>query len=538
LKEFASYSSNLNLEVIDPKPDSDEEELAVKYGITSATTGDTDPFYMGVAVLYHDKIYNIPFFDPRKEMFLEYEIASLLSKLKETGGKKILGILAGFEVEPPQMPPQMSEQQPENNWLFVQELEKIYEKKILPAESDEIPGDVSVLLVLHPKGITEKTEYAIEQYILKGEKTVLVVDPSARSLPMENSKFAQYGVQESSSSDLTRVFRMLDIEYSPTKVVVDPEHATRVNSPSGPMQYPYWLSLNEACFNKEIIMTNQLNSALFIEPGFFKPKTDSKCSYISLINTSNNSGTLDAQQLTFMSPKDFDNYQKDNESLSLAGIVKGKFKATFTGKPDESSYSGNHILEASDENSVLLIADVDFLNNRFSVRQLSFFGRTMLQPINQNITLISNALDYISGGSELISIRSKGSFNRPFDRVKEIEKNAQTKWYNVEKELTEKIQSLQQKLNELQQAKTKDNQVVLTQEQQDEINNFKIEQMNAKKKRREVRKNLRQDIERLGSILTAVNMTIMPVIVLFTGLYIYNRRSHGKKIFKGRHENA
>jgi ABC-type uncharacterized transport system involved in gliding motility auxiliary subunit len=252
-----------------------------------------------------------------------------------------------------------------------------------------------------------------------------------------------------------------------------------------------------------------------------------------LLNTGNDAGTINAQRLSFIATKDLTNFDKLQKSLSLAGIVKGRFKSVFKKKPEESQYSAPHVDEASGENSVLLIADVDFLNNNYSLRKLNFLGQTMLQPLNQNITFLTNSLEFISGSSELISIRSRGSFNRPFDRVEEIERKAQAKWFSVEKGLTETIQGLQKNLNELQQAKTQDNQLMLSQVQQDKIKNFKLELLKIKRQRREVRKNLRQDIERLGTMLTVINMTVVPIIILLIGLYIYIKRSQGSTISRG-----
>ncbi len=531
LKEFAGCSPNLSVEVYDPRPDSDEEELAVKYGISGVQAGGGETFYMGAAVQYQDKTYKIPFFDPRKEVFLEYEIASLLAKLKDSGGKKILGILSGVTLSQPALPPGMNSGNNQEEWLFVNELEKVFQKKQLKKDIDEIPQDVSLLLVLHPKAISEKTEYAVEQYILNGGKAVVAVDPSAQSDPEQNSPYARYGMKKASSSDLKRIFEMLEIEYDPSKVVVDEDHATRVSTSAGTVQYPYWLSLDKESFNKDMVPVSQLNSMLLVETGFFKLKQDSGNSYVSLLNSSNRSGTINASMLGFGSAQGFDNYDKLNRSFSLSGIVKGKFKSVFRKKPEGSEYSAVHVDEAQEDNSVLLIADVDFLNNRYCLRKLSFFGQTILQPINQNITFLTNTLEFLSGSSELISIRSRGTFNRPFTRVEEMEKKAQAKWFNVEKNLTNKIQQLQQKLNEIQKAKTSDNQLILSREQQEEIDKFKIEQMEVKRKRREVRKNLRQDIERLGTVLTLLNMTVVPFILLLTGLYIYVRRSRGKAIF-------
>jgi len=533
LHEFADYSGNLNVESFDPRPDSDEEELAAKYGIAGVQAGNEEPFYMGAAVLYQDTIHKIPFFDPRKETFLEYEIASLLAKLKNSAEKKVLGILAGFQMSSPQMPPQFARNnQQQDDWMFLQEFEKIFEIKKIDKTVEEIPEEVSLLLVFHPEGVSEATEYAIEQYILSGKRAVIVVDPSAKSVPKQNSPYAAYGMPSTTSSDLKHVFKALEVKYDSTKVVVDDVHATRVNSQNGPVRYPFWLSLNEESFNKDMVLTNQLNSVLFIETGFFGLIDGAKNTYTSLINSSSTAGVIDSQKLAFISPENFDDYDKIHKQLSLSGLVKGKFKSSFAGKPKDSKYSLPHINEADNENSVLIIGDVDFLNNQYSLRELNFFGQTMIQPINQNIVFASNVLEFISGSPDLISIRSRGTFSRPFERVEQIEQEAQAKWFNVEKELTRKIQQVQAKLNSLQTAKTEDNKLVLSAAQKREIENFKLEQIEFKKQRRDVRKNLRQDVERLGTILTVMNMTLIPLLVLVFGLYVYLRRSQGRDIFK------
>jgi len=532
LDEFSSYSSNLSVEEYDPKPDSDEEELATRYGIYGVHAENGAPFYMGAAVLYQDEIFKIPFFDPRKEEFLEYDIASMLAKMKPSSGDKTLGILSSFKLSSPRLPPRMNNQPPQQEaWLFKQELEKMFDVEELDSKIEEIPSKINTLLVLHPQNLSEQTQYAIEQYILKGGKAVLAVDPSAKSIPSAKSPYAAYGMQNTTSSDAKNIFKMLEIEYDPSKVIVDENHATRVNSGGGILRYPFWLSLGEESFNSDMVLTAQLKSALFVETGFFKLKSGSNFTYTSLIDSSSNSGTINKQQLSFISPQNFGNYDKLYKALSISGVVKGKFKSTFKKKPEKTKYSQAHVGEAEKENSVLLIGDIDFLNNRFSLKQLNFFGQTMLQPINQNIVYLSNALEFISGSPELISIRSRGKFSRPFEKVREIERKAQARWFNVEKELTAKIQQLQSKLNSLQSAKTKDNQLVLSTAQQEEIRKFKTEQMKFKRKRREVRKNLRQDIEFLGSMLTILNMTIIPFIILVAGLYIYVKRSRGESLF-------
>jgi ABC-type uncharacterized transport system involved in gliding motility auxiliary subunit len=519
LAEFADESSSVKLEVYDPKPDSDEEELAARYGINGAVVGDGEAFYMGAALLYLDEVYQIPFFDPQREKFLEYEIASLLSKVGEKK-KKTIGILSGFEMGAPSLPfmAQGKGGQQQDDWLFKGELENLYEVRSLDKDLKEVPSDIDLLLVAHPTGIDEKTEYAIEQYILGGGKSVLLVDPSL------------YSLQTSSGSDLPKVFQTLGLNYNSSEVVVDEQNAAVVNTRQGRVRLPVWLSFADTGFSKSVVATSDLQSGLFAEAGHFELKPESKFEFEPLIQTSEQSGTVSSYMARSLAQRP-SAYSKKEKALNVAGVVKGKFTSSFDGKPKESSFKGEHIKEAKEEVSVMVVADVDFLNNEFALKAFNFFGRTVVQPQNHNLAFLMNSLEFVSGRPELISVRSRGSFSRPFLTVQKLERKAQERWFGVEEELSRKISDLQTKLNQLQNAKTNDNQVLLTQAQKEEVKKFKLEQIAAKKKRREVRKQLRHEIESLGSILSGLNMAVMPLVVFSFGMFIYRRRNQGMPVF-------
>ena len=307
LAEYAALSPRLRLEVYDPRPDSDEEEMAARYGIHAAQTPDGTTFIMGAALQFQDQTFAIPFFDPRKEMFLEYEIASLLARTRETQSRTVLGLLSGVALTAQQFTQPLNAQQatPED-WLFVQELEQIFETRELTVTVEEIPADIDLLLVLHPLNISAATEYAIEQYILRGGKVAIIVDPSARTVPDTSQASAQYGRAQASRSNVATLFKTLGVQYDEALVVADPQYSTRVNSRSGPLQYPYWLSLTTDSFNREQIITSQLNTMLLIEPGFFKPMPGSAVAFTPLISTSASPGTINSSQLAFITPQNTD----------------------------------------------------------------------------------------------------------------------------------------------------------------------------------------------------------------------------------------
>jgi len=532
LGEYAALSPRLHLEVYDPRPDSDEEEMAARYGIHGAQTPDGATFHMGAALQFQDRTFAVPFFDPRKEMFLEYEIASLLARTRETEGRKVLGLLSGVALKAEQFTqPLMMQQASPEDWLFVKELEQTFETRELDLTVEEIPADIDMLLVLHPLKMSKATEYAIEQYILRGGKAAIIVDPSARTVPDMSKQAQQSGLRTASRSNASTLFKTLGVQYDDQRVAADRQHSTRVNSHSGPLQYPFWLSLNAKNLNREQIITSQLKTMMLIESGFFKPLPDASVEFTPLISTSTSSGIISSFQLARITPQIMDKYQITSEPLALAALTTGSFVSSFSEKPAGSNYAKDHLAKAAKKNTVLLIGDVDCFNNSYSLRKLNFLGQSITQPLNHNIAFLTNALEYMTGSTELISIRSRGSFQRLFERVVEIEKKAQTKWYSEDQKLTGKIQELQQKLNEMQRSRSQDNQLLISRDQQAEIDTFKIEQLEFKRKRREVRKNLRQDIERLGTILTILNITVIPMLVLLAGLYIYFRRSNGKPLF-------
>lgn len=537
LEECAALSPRLRLEVYDPRPDSDEEEMAVRCGMHAAQTADGASFFMGAALQYRDETFAIPFFDPRREMFLEYEIASLLSRTREAGGRKMIGLISGVALKAQEFTqPLMMQKASREDWLFVKELERTFETRELPAALDEIPENIDVLLVLHPMAVPEKTEYAIEQYILRGGKAAIIVDPSARTVP-DTSQAAQYGRPTASRSNLPRLFKTLGVAYDDQHVAADRRYSTRINSSQGPVQYPFWLSLDTSSFNREQVITGQLETMLLIESGFFKPQPGASATFTPLISTSDSSGMIEASKLAFMTPQAAGRYQTSESPLALAALTSGAFSSSFSAKPEDSRYTHEHLARAAQETAVLLVGDVDFLNNSYSLRSLNFLGQNIVQPLNQNIAFLNNALDFITGSTDLISIRSRATFRRPFERVAEIEKKAQAKWFSVEQELTGSIQDLQRRLNELQRARSQDNQLMISREQQAEIDRFKMQQLELKRKRRDVRKHLRQDIERLGTILTLLNIAVVPLLVLLAGLYIYFRRASGKPLL-GKRRNV
>ena len=515
LEEFASYSQFLNLEIYDPKADSDEELLAIKYGLTNVQVMNSMPFYIGAVATHKEKKFTVGFFDLRQENVLELEIANMIVQAQKEKEKNTLGIISSF-------PLMGDEARKKTPWFFLEEVKRTFRIKMLEDDIEEVPDDISVLMILHPNELLEETEYAIEQYILNGGKVAILIDPSARTIiDEEKSKQFRGNIQIATSSNLDYLFDMLKIKYNNQFIVANKNIATHVISQEKMrIRYPFWLSLKKSNYNQNSLLSKSLTSMLLVESGFFSPDKNGY-NYISLLNSGKKSGLISANKLNFMRLTDSHDFNNKNEDFSLAGIVSGKFKSVFDKTPIDSLYSKKHLKEAINENSVFVIADVDFLHNRYFMRALDFNGHKVLKKINHNLSFLMNCLDFLCGDTKLITIRSRGEYLRPFDRVLKLEKDAQDKWLFLDKELSSKIQNIQIKLDKLQKEEDKINS---DEKRKKEILKFKSEQNEFKKKRRALRKKLRHDIEVLGNVLTILNLTIVPILILIIGMYIYKRR--------------
>ncbi len=537
LLEFESISGgNLSVDVFDPKPDSDEEEWAEKYGINPMTLPQGTRVYFGAVVLMLDREMSIPFFDPRREKFLEYDLSQAIYKVSTTEETKVglltsLNLSGGRSMIPGQPPAQ--------KWVFLNELEKSVEVELLSLNTEEIPSDISLLLVMHPKNFSARLKYAIDQFLLRGGSLIVMIDPNGRAdlASPEN----QFGRQPQITSDLPELLRVWGVNYDKSKVAGDPEFATPVNTPSGVMRFPMWMSFGGKALDQNHPLTAQLENLLFIEAGALSKDNQSEHEFMPLLSLSGQSGMLDSFMLRFVQPTQIARELKpDQQRKALVAWVSGKFKTAFPdGQPAKEKKGGEeegeeenkplknqHIDAASAAVSVLLISDIDFISDAFSVQKLNFLGQQIIQPSNDNLNLMLNAVEHLSGNEALMSIRSRGKFTRPFARLQALQLQAQMQYQQEEAQLQATLDRVQKQLDQLLESAGKKGkrEVILPLEVQAEIKRFRSEERQTRKKLREVRKVLRQVIESLGNWLIALNMLAVPLLVGVIGVLFYRKR--------------
>ncbi len=546
LEEYAAISNGqLILEISDPKPDTEEEEWAQKYGIKSITLPSGNTVYFGAVVSMLDQEMLLPYFDQRRQEFLEYDITQAIQKVSSTSTSKV-GLLSALNLQGGRS--RIPGQPPLQKWVFQSELEKSVSVENLPLSTEEIPDDISLLIVLHPRGFSPRLQYALDQYVLRGGRLVVLLDPNARA--DMTSPENQFGQQPQLASDLPDLLKTWGVEYDSTKVVGDRLHSTQVNTGQGVMSFPMWMTFRTQSLDQEHPITAQLENLLFVEAGSLKKAAESKTDFTALLSLSEQSGLIDAFRLRFSAPDQLSRDMKvDDSAKAVMAITAGNFNSAFpNGQPakeikdtqaqaeaDESEaetpLKHTHLNESAERNSILLFSDVDFLSDQFSVQKLNFLGQSIIQPTNDNLNLMLNAAEHLSGNEALMSIRSRGRFSRPFTRILAMQKQSQLLHQTEERQLLSQLDEVQQRLNSLLESAGKQGQkeVILSPEVQEEIQQFREEERQARRKLRDVRKILRQDIERLGQGLLLLNMLLVPLIIGIIGVFVYRYRTRQRR---------
>lgn len=534
LDEYQSINpDNIALEVFDPQPDSDEEEWAKKYGLQAAAVG-TEQFMMGVVVIQEDKEQVIPFMDPRREKFLEYDITQLILQSHQEK-EKTIGVLSSLPVmgsKPNQMQ-LMQGQRGAPKWVFLQELEKTFELKEVKPDVQEIDKDISILLLIHPKTLSEAAIYAIDQFVMRGGELVAVVDPNARS-DQQAAQMARMGQMANAGSDLKKLFKHWGVKYDASKLLGDQDHASQVNAGNGVIPFYLWHTLDTSSFNQELIATKELETMLVIEPGGFTLEEKSPLKLNSLIQSSTKAGFIDSYLMRFTQPMALNKKVKpDGTAYTIAGILNGELTSAFEKRPEPKKEEGKeneapkainaHLAKTEDKAKILLITDVDFLADQFAVDQFQFLGQVINQPKNDNLAFFVNMVEFLGGAEEMMQIRSRGKFSRPFTRFLELEKIAQAQYQEAEEQLSGKLKEVQDQLSKLNVQQGSET-VVLSKEQVDKIKEFRNKEKETQTELRKIRKLLRQDIEAEKTALTLLNLLIVPALFTLFGVFLYLRR--------------
>jgi ABC-type uncharacterized transport system involved in gliding motility auxiliary subunit len=513
LEEFVSRSgSRLSVQRIDPKPFSEEEDQAAAFGLQAApinAAGDT--LYFGIAASNSlDEIQVMPFLQPSKEKFLEYDLAKMVSTLGNPE-RKVLGVMSALPMSGGFDPASG----PSEPWVVYQQLEQLFEIRTIDPASGELPGDIDVLLLVHPRDLDESMLYGIEQFVLGGGGLVAFLDPFAESDRGDpNDPMAQ--MQMGSSSSLGSLLKAWGVDYDPSRVVGDLQFGIG----NGATRHIGILSVPAAGMNDEDIVSADLEVVNVSSSGWFQAVEGAETSFEALVQSSDNAAPMDASRLRFLAnPNDLmSGFNPTGQRYALAARVGGPATASIAA-PEGAA---GHIVDAGEQGiNVLLFADTDLLTDRMWVQVQALFGATAFAD-NGNLAI--NAVDNMLGNRDLISIRTRATSARPFDRVEEIRVEAERSYRMTEERLQRELEETEMRLAELQAAKGEGDLMVISPEQQEEIQRFMERRLEIRRELRQVQHDLRRDIDRLDTRIKVMNIVLVPALVMVVALLYAVRR--------------
>ncbi|MBQ0031258.1 MAG: Gldg family protein, partial [bacterium] len=457
LKEYErAAGGRLEVETYDPKPDSDAEEWAQRYGIEPQTVNPFgSPVYFGIVAVCGDREEALGVLSPKTESTLEYDLTRLITRVAWPE-KPVIGLMTSLkDVLGGQMNPMMMQmgQRPPQGWAAFAELAKDYEVKPVETDAAEIPAEVKTLVVLHAKDLSDKTLYAIDQFVLRGGKLVACVDPFSikdmiASRQQQNPMMMQMGGQDGPST-LGKLFDAWGVTFDTAKITADLEAATKLNNGQGGVDdNPAFLSLGKENMDKGDILVQNLSQVMFPFAGAFTfAKKDMDLQFVPVITTSKENSCSTDKMSTQMGGGVKDMIPDGHERV-LAARLSGTFKTAFPKGPDGTNDVSKALAEG--KGAVLLFADSDFLADDFCVRMMKTMFGNIPQLINDNLSLFSNVIEQFAGREELIGVRSRGASDRPFDVVDALEAQAMRKWQRKQADLEAELQMTQQRLQALQ----------------------------------------------------------------------------------------
>ncbi len=525
LEELVAKSGGkINLRVIDPLPFSEEEDRATGFGIQAVPVGQAgENLYFGLAGTNStDGSASIPFFQLDKENFLEYDVAKLVHELGQVK-RPVVGLYTTLPMSGRFDPNMRAMPQP---WVTLGELEQFVEVRPLEVGAlSDIDDEIGVLVVVHPKELSDEALYGLDQFVLRGGRLLVFVDPlseSDESGADPNNPAA--ALMADRSSDLSRLFQAWGVQYDKSQVILDARYAAQISGQGGrPVRHLGILSLSEDALNAAESITGVLSSVNVSAAGTIALAEGSDLTLVPLLQSSGESMLSSVDQLRFLADPSalFNGFQPDGERHVLAGRLHGTFKTAF---PDRSG--DGHLAESAQEGNVVVVADTDLLSDRLWVQVQNFLGQRLMNAFANNGDFFINAVDTMAGSSSLIGIRGRATSSRPFTTVQDIQRQAEDRFRETENQLQEELRETEQRLNELQTTQGEGGALILSPEQRQTLEQFRDRQVEIRRELRQVRRQLDADIQNLGSWLKFLNVWLLPVLltVAVAGFVWWRRR--------------
>lgn len=566
LREIVIASNgNLSLRIVDPEPFSEEEDLATQYGVQPVPVTQGGPgIYFGLvaAQLDNDPALQVsetmPLIRPDQEQFLEYEFMKLVTRVANPD-LQVIGLLTTLDIDGgfDPMTGQATQQ-----WMITDFIRQLYELRRIETEAESIDDDVDILMIVHPEGLSEQTLYAIDQHVMRGGKTLVFLDPTADSMVSRSARGSM--IPAGMRSDLPGLLEAWGVDYSPDKVLTDNTLALRVQMGQGsrPVAHIGMIGANRTALAEDDIITRRLENLNLSSAGALAPREGATTRFEPLIQSSSDAMLMDASLLEdVLDPSVlFDEFVSANERYTIAARISGVIATAFPdGRPVSASAESEatedeavaddagseiesseeesieidplqgHLAQTDGETNILVFADTDVLTDRLWVQVAQFLGQRIPQPYANNGDFVINALDNLSGGADLVSIRSRGRYSRPFERVVKMQREADDRLRTEEAALLERLAATEEQLAALNTGENGQPLGQLTPEIQAEIDRFNAELLDTRRSLRDVQFQLTADIEELGSNLKWFNTAAIPMLLTVLALFISLTRAQRRR---------
>ena len=573
LREIVIASNGkLSLRLVDPEPFSEDEDLATQYGIQPVPVTQGGPgIYFGLvaAQLDNDPAFRVsetmPLIRPDQEQFLEYEFMKLVTRVANPD-LQVIGLLTTLDIDGgfDPMTGQATQQ-----WMITDFIRQLYELRRIETEAESIDEDVDILMIVHPEGLSEQTLYAIDQHVMRGGKTIVFLDPTADSMVSRSSRGSM--IPAGMRSDLPGLLEAWGVDYSPDKVLTDNTLALRVQMGQGsrPVAHIGMIGANRTALTEDDIITRRLENLNLSSVGALAPREGADTRFEPLIQSSSDAMLMDASLFEdVLDPSVlFDEFVSANERYTIAARISGVIATAFpegrpviasaeaeatndettadtddtvaddadneVGSRDEASAEidplQGHLAQTDGATNILIFADTDVLTDRLWVQVAQFLGQRIPQPYANNGDFVINALDNLSGGADLVSIRSRGRYSRPFERVVKMQREADDRLRIEEAALLERLAATEEQLAALNTDENGQPLGQLTPEIQAEIDRFNAELLDTRRSLRDVQYQLTADIEELGSNLKWFNTAAIPMLLTVLALFISLTRAQRRR---------
>lgn len=533
LAEVAQRSHGMiHLHVIDPQPYSVDEDRATELGVTGTALNDAGTkFFFGLAGTNSTNGQQaIPFFDPGKQRFLEYDVTKLIYQLAHPAKPVVawlstLPMTGGFDPQSGQM------RQP---WAIYSQAQQLFDVRPLQPAATSIGPDVRVLVLVDPKNLSPATQFAIDQFALRGGHILAFVDPVAESDQSGGNPMQTMGADR--ASHMEKLLSAWDVDFNPAEVIADRGHALTVAMREGqpPIEHLGILGLDASSLSQSDVITSGLSTVNVATAGFLTPVNGATVKFEPLMQSSADAQPMAAQRFAMlMDPSTLlDGFKPTGQRYTIGARITGMVKTAFPDGPPQGVTlpAGQRDLKESVKPLHLVVfADTDLLSDYLWVHDEQLFGQNMAQAFASNGDLVLNALDNLAGSADLISVRGREGFTRPFIRVDALRRAADGRFHAQETQLQQELQQTEQQLTLLQSKRNDKSALILTPAQEQEIEHFEAEKLDIRKQLRAVQAGLVTDIDKLGTELKVIDIIVMPALFALAALLIAGlRRRQGK----------